>query len=332
MASRKLFANVVFVGTAVVGAVLAQPARLVSSAQRLTFPVSLEGKRVPNWSGNAFVVADGLAAEPGSFLAWDRSGALVFSAAFSIPGAAHTYVDGYTRGTDGTLALCGQSYAGDGRGAPFIAWISADGNSQHVIRTEPYTPYLIAMAADGTLWTVGRELNANRSERSGVNLSAGVLRHFDRSGKLLGDFLPRSSFTTSVELLVTSGYMAASADRVGWFHHDNNANGAYTEVEPDGTIANYPIPQLANRKGALQFDGFALTDSGNVFVSMREGGANSGPSVFSLNRSTMQWSQVTLSPAVSGNYFGLRGANGSELVVSQAGDRPSQVRFYAPGQ
>jgi len=308
-----------------------QPARLVPSGASLTIPNALEGKRVPVWSGNALVVAEGGLTEPNAFLAYDRSGKVVFNAAFSIPGSARTSVRGYARGADGTLALCGSSLASDGRSAPFFAWIPADGGSQEVVRTEPYTPNLITVAPDGTFWTVGRELNSRLSEKDSVNLNAGVLRHFDRSGKTLGAYLPRSGFENPVELGLINGYLAASADRVGWFHYmETTGEGAYVEISRHGELTVYPIPRLPNIKNALQVDGMALTDANDVFVSMRDVGAHSGFSIFWLNRSMKKWLQVAVSPGVTGDAAMLYGASGSELVLRLPDDPPSTLHFFAP--
>lgn len=333
MASNKNLGYAALAMLVVSIAALGQPARLVSSGASLTIPATLEGKRIPVWSGNALVVAEGPFTEPNAFWAFDRGGALVFNAAFYIPEAAHTYVRNWARGADGTLALCGSSFASDGRGAPFIAWISADGVSQEVIRTEPYTPNLIAVSPDGTFWTVGRELNSRLSERSGVDLNAGVVRHFDRSGKTLGAFMPRSSLRNPGELGANSGYLAASAERVGWFHYDVEANGkgAYVEISPGGDITSYPIPRLPSPNPLVQVSGMAMTDSGDVFVVMYDVGAHTGFSIFRLNRSTKDWSPVTLS-GVTGDFALLYGASGSDLAFRVPGDPLSTVRFFSAGR
>jgi len=306
---------------------------LVPSRASLTIPYSLDGKRVPFWTGNSLVVEQSVlgVASP-SVLVFDSSGTQVLSATLTIPEAAQTYVDGYARSADGSIAACGASYASDGRGAPFIALISADGNAERVIRMEPYWPVLITVAPDGTLWTVGYEQNANRSEKSGVNLNASVLRHFDRSGKPLGAFLPRSSFRNPVELNRHHGYLLTSADRVGWFHWLNDGQGAYHEVSPAGEITSYPIPRLPSLKTDLMVDGVAMPDFGDVFVSMRDAGLHEGYFVFKLDRQLGQWSQTVLSgPRVAGDFAVLWGSSGSDLVFQLPSDfRTNTLRFFAP--
>jgi hypothetical protein len=307
----------VFALSAVAVPAIALQARLAAVGGSQTLSRAQAGMRIPVWSGGALVVAAGPATEPNAFLAYDRKGAVVFNAAFFIPGAAHTYVRGWARGADGTLALCGSSYASDGAGAPFIALISADTVSQHVIRTEPYSPNLVAVAADGTLWTVGYDL-IQHSEK-GTDKTAGVLRHFDRTGRLLGAFIPRSSFPTPVQLEPTSGYLAASADRVGWLHYQYDGDGGYVEIAADGQILEYGLPRLAS-SAVLDVYGMAIAESGDAFVAARDLRAGTRVGIFRLDRATKQWLPIAR-PSGEGQQIGLLyGASGSDLVFELPGD------------
>ena len=103
----------------------------------MTVPNAVD-QRVPVWGGNALLVAEGSITEPNSFVAYDRQGSVVFSAGFSVEGAAHANVYSFARGDDGTAGICGLAFDREGRRAPFVSWISADGSTQKMIRTEPY--------------------------------------------------------------------------------------------------------------------------------------------------------------------------------------------------
>jgi hypothetical protein len=339
MGNSKIAECVKLVALAVLAApvgALGQPASLVASGAVRTIPESFASKRTPVWSGNALVVGEGPSSEPAAFVAFDRTGAVVFNAALSIPEAAHNRVDNWARGNDGTVAACGWSFARDGSAAPFIAWFSPDGDSEHLIRTEPYGPTLIAIAPDGTFWTVGHEQNSRLSEK-GANLDAGVVRHFDRSGKTLGAFIPRSSFQVQdvIQINVNSGFLVASADRTGWFHYSHiDGSGAYVEISAAGEITSYPIPQLPALK-SLSVEGIAMTDSGDVFVRMIDLGVRPWhPYMFRLNRPARQWFPVALPPTIAPEDIGeLFGASGSKLVFVQPGASKTLVRFFklAPG-
>jgi len=324
--AQTIFRYIVIAALAMPINAVAQPTALVPSGPDLAVPITFGGKRVPVWGGNGLLVADGPLASPNIFMAFDREGRQVFGAGFSIAGAYDTRIRGFARGADGTVAACGISYAGDGRNAPFISWISADGNSQQVIRTEPYTANLITVAPDGTLWTVGMELNPHGSEDSDVNLDAGVLRHFDRSGKTLGAFMPRSSMQDFTDVAATNGRLVAAADRIGWLHRDYKGQGAYVELSSDGNLASYPLPQLPNLKAA-RVGGLAITDSGDVFAELDNLDVHSF-SLYALHRSDRQWLRLKI-PA-SGRWAQLLGSIGNELALSYGpGGGLSTVHFFA---
>lgn len=314
-------------------AAYAQPSA-VSDSGTMTVPFVFDGKRPPVWGGGALVVADGPVVSPNIFMAFNRDGRQVFDAGFSIPGASKTTIDGFARGADGTVALCGQSYASDGRGAPFIALISADGDSQQVIRTEPYMPVVVAVAPDGTLWTVGLELNFDTHSEKGVNREAGVLRHYDRNGKSLGAFIPRSIIKDTSHLTLQGSMLAATADRVGWLHYDvtGRAPGAYVEVSRDGKVSSYPLPQpQGDQPNFLYLCGMAITDSGDVFAVVGNF-VNKQLSSFTLvvlNRSKGLWLPVRM--PISGRWALLLGSAGDELALMYGpGSSYSTIHFFAP--
>ena len=299
----------------------------LTPAGAVTVRAESANPRIPVWSGNALLSIEGPATGPNAFVAYSPAGDVLLNAAFSIDGADQTLVLNWDRGVDGSLALCGTSFDRDGRAAPFIGWISADGASQRMIRTEPFTPHLIAVAADGSFWAVGRNLNSHRGER-GVDLDAGVLRHFDQSGRPLGAYLPRSGFKNSVELSNNHGRLRALKDGVAWLHYLGSGDGSYTEISSRGDITNYPIPRpLKDESDIVKITGMAATAAGDVFVSMHLVGNLPGGSLFWLDRSKRGWLPVTLPPGAAGAYlFGLKG---NDLVLQLIGDSPSTFRFYS---
>jgi hypothetical protein len=312
--------------------VFGQSTKLVPSGPATSISGQM-GERVAVWSGNALVVAQGPLTDPVAFAAFDRSGATVFSAALSVPGAASNGVRSWARAADGVVAVCGLSLAKDGRGAPFIAWFSPDGDSEHIIRTEPYLANLIAFAPDGTIWTVGHDLNAHLSEK-GVNPDAGVVRHFDRAGKALDTFVPRSSFQNPVHLSSNSGHLAVAAGRVGWIHYIHlsgfRVEGAYVEISSAGEATTYPLPFPQAWK-APDVGGFAMTDSGEVFATAFDRAQSGGQStVFRLDRTSKAWQSVALPALGATEQLGeLYGANGSELVFGVKGPSSATIRFLA---
>jgi len=325
---------------AVSSVLFSQSLRLVPSGA-LTLQNPLDEKRLPHWGGGALVVAEGTAAESNAFLSYDKAGKILSNVGFEIEGAAHTYVFDFARAADGTLALCGTSYDRDGRDAPFFAWISANGSTERIVRTEPYRPRLITIASDGTFWTVGREADSHGSDKhGGVDLNAGVLRHFDREGKQLGALIPRSGIADIAQLDASHGYLAASEGIIGWLRHGGaefEGQGAYVEVSPSGDLTTYALPKLPRAGMYWLFHGMAMTQSGQVFVSMtfvEVSGTTQvqQSSVFMLDRKLRDWVAVPIAApnAAAFKWVGLYGANGSDLVARLPGDSPSQIHFLAP--
>jgi hypothetical protein len=70
------------------------------------------------------------------------------------------------------------------------------------------------MAADGSVWAAG-----NVNPRGGVDPDKehGVLRHYDKTGRLLRSLFPAASID---RLRPYMGFVATSSDRAGWYRRD----------------------------------------------------------------------------------------------------------------
>jgi hypothetical protein len=124
----------------------------------------------------------------------------------------------------------------------------------------------------------------------GVNPNGDVVRHFDRSGKLLGSAIPRKAVSPGWRTY--HGYLVATADRVGWYS-PVNGQGTYVELSP--TLDSFNVYSgIADSKG--QAAGFALTESGKVFVTHYK---PEKQATYMLDRALRQWKEVTLPEADS---------------------------------
>jgi hypothetical protein len=108
----------------------------------------------------------------------------------------HGYLAAYEKGggitvnvdidSDGTVAAAVHSHdslTGD------IRLFSPDGSQSSRIATGPYLPSQVCFAPDHSIWALGNQdplLARNRTDYS-------LLRHYSRTGDLLGEFFPRSS-------------------------------------------------------------------------------------------------------------------------------------------
>ncbi len=143
-----------------IGEISAFPSNLVPDSEihvraQVLPPPGLVGHG--KWSHGGYIRAFAHAPSPPTFYMFDRTGNLVSSVTFTVPDATAIFLWDFDRGTDGEIALCGESDSTNGQTVPFIATISPDGQASQIVRTTPYVPNLLAKAPDGTIWTVGYE-------------------------------------------------------------------------------------------------------------------------------------------------------------------------------
>jgi hypothetical protein len=264
------------------------------------------------WSHGAFVLLSKADPAAPSFYTLDRNGRAASSAVFRIPGASRVWAEDYDRGTDGTIVLCGGSYSADGRLAPFIGWISPDGQSSRIISTAPYSPTQVAWAPDGTIWTVGSEW------MDGINPNANVMRHFSASGTLIASGEARSKFNSN-PLRLAYGYLVAARDRIGWYAPTRgDRTGVYLEVAPDfSAITRYPGIPVGGAAGQGYVESLACTDAGNVFLAFRPAGKKS--ITYTLDRTTRGWVAVAVPPLNGSSAPLLVGNDGEQLVFRGRG-------------
>lgn len=222
-----------------------------------------------------------------SFTVVGRDGSILSRFDFSIPDTTHIWVLGFGRDNAGNLVFSGEAYSTDGRLAPFIGIKSPQRGDIELIRTYPYWPISLAIAPDGTIWTVGSEMTYERkSSGDGVNPNGDVVRHFDRTGKLLGSAVPRQ--TLHPKYKYTDGFLVATSDHIGWYS-PTQGPGVYIELSPanpkDYKVYSGP-PDARSRA-----QGFALTESGKVFLT---NDVDNRRGTYTLDRTTNQWNAVTL--------------------------------------
>jgi hypothetical protein len=274
------------------------------------------------WSHGAFLYME--SGYPPAFYTLDREGNWIYSAAFRAPNGALAWSNDYDRETDGSIVLAGQ-YSSDQGAVPFLAWISVDGKTQRLVPTTPYFPYMLSVAPDGTVWTIGHEMINGDPKAPGLEPDAGVLRHFDGTGKLLGSALPQSRFKTPHEKFrLHSGFLVAKGDRLGWYG-PREGNGQYVEIST-ATMAVQSYPGL--QPAPSRYDracGLAVSDSGVVTVQI-EDRSPLARATYSFDRATSKWVPLQV-PAIGGYNFTpiLAGTDGESLVFRYA----YSVAFFA---
>lgn len=236
---------------------------ILAQAGKTQIPYVLPG-RPGIWSGGAFVTVDDNNGLP-LIRAVNKGGELVSQIEFTIPGArsASVFSGMFARGFDGSFVLAGGAYADDDRAAAFLAWLSADGQRQTIVRPYPFIPSVVTMAADGSIWAAGREVQED--DRNLEKPDYNIVRRYDRTGRLLGSFISRSSLQLKPGSLSPGeySYLVASRDRVGWY---SQVAGKYFEFSPDGSSVQ-EFATAAAPGVRLHLTGAALCGDGTVVVS-----------------------------------------------------------------
>lgn len=278
------------------------------------------------WIHGAFLFETGSAGLPPTFSTLDREGRFLSSVTVSIPDVGYVVAGSSERREDNSIVFVGQASSAYGQPAPLIGLISADGRTQRVIRTAPYWPYMLSVAPDGTFWTLGCEMVNYNVSAAELDPNAGVLRHFDRAGKLLRSALPQSHFVknSASELRLMSGFIAATRSRIGWYGPSWGKGGQYVEINSNSmTMHSYPgLPDIP--EGSLLVC-FSLTESGNAFLSLYDNVAQRS-TTFVFDRAALKW--VTLKTSERPAPY-LIGIDGEQLVFR---DWSSKAFFFSLSQ
>jgi hypothetical protein len=256
-----------------------------TGATQMPFALAFETFAV--WSNGAFVfVQDRLSGAP-RFQFFDREGKQVSQFTFSIPGASliNIYDHSVALGLDASLAIVGTAYTDDSKGGMFVAWVSPDRQEQTIIRTSPFFPKAVALASDGTIWVAGYEPKPHRD----YDYSQHLIRRYDKTGKLLGSFIPWSSLgTTPRPVPAVDSVLLTTKDRVGWYSPDSHT---YIEFSLDGSVVSrFKSAQHPEHDTTY----VALCDDGSLFASTAiiRGDQQTNWGIFTLDRQHGEWNLI----------------------------------------
>jgi hypothetical protein len=186
----------------------------VQAAQSVTVNGELGGKTLGVWSCDALLAVDDAHSQTPLFRVFGRDGVQIGTTALTIPGAdlINVYSRNFWRDCNGLVAVAGSAYSPDSKAGSFLALLSGTGQAQTIVRTSPLAILAVAIASDGTIWAAGREL-VNGKEGNPDHL---IINRFDKTGKLMGSAIPRSSLPGGLHP-ATESYLISAADRVGWY-------------------------------------------------------------------------------------------------------------------
>ncbi len=286
----------------------------------------INGHWVYRWRCGAYLLIDGMGGMPPVFYTLNREGRWTDTAQFRNPESTNFYTFDYDREADGTIVFSGQTETEPRVVAPFLAWTSADGKIQHLVRTGHYFPYKLAVAPDGTIWTLGYEMVNLDHEDPAVNKEAHVVRHFDRAGNLIGSAFPQSQFTRDDYFRIGHSLLVATQNRLGWYGPRSWNPPMYTEILLDTmTMKTYPGAPTNSRSDLAEE--LAMTSSGAAAVSVDHPPGDR--TTYILDRSSSRWMPVSV-PPMGGYKFTpmLIGSDGDNLVFMYA----SESGFFSVAQ
>jgi hypothetical protein len=162
----------------------------------------------------AFICAD---LSAGRFFTLSRNGDLVATAKLEFPDDEEYHISDFDLFSDGSIvaAALPSPYTDV---SPFLAFLSPDGKTKHIVRTGVYFPYHLVVAGYGTVWTLGHETIQGNAKDPSLDPNAGILRQFSRSGSAMASALPQSNFRASrEEARISWGKLFAVGDRLGWY-------------------------------------------------------------------------------------------------------------------
>ncbi len=242
----------------------------------------------------------------GELLRWSR---------FSLPDASQTSIADIAVSPAGALVLAGGARNADGQVANFLAWLSAAGAVERIVRTSPFLPLRICVTEDGSVWAAGRELDAERQKEI---RNHPVLRRYDPEGRLTQSLLPREMFEVSDHPAHGGSTLTCGSDRIGFYSQRANA---WIEVSPDGEL-------LGRWRGvaldqATKAAGIGMTSDEAVYAAVhvsRPGSAEPRAALFQLDRSTGRWLSVSLESVLPSDplsqYATIVGTDGTSLVLA----------------
>lgn len=286
---------------------------------------------IPQWD-RGYILHLEIDKDPAVVTMYDRDGKKVLEARLAPPDAAKVSLSAAAATHAGGILAVGGGIMTDGSIQGFIAKTDLTGRTIQSLRTGQFSPHQVCEASDGTVWTLGYALDY----RDSLDADKNVLRHYSFEKGPLGSLVAFDSIFKSrdASLNVIPGgmsFLRCRKDRVSVFF---GSASQYIEVDAsNGKLArwNVALPPIAGGRAT----GFAVTEEGNIFVSLRgvsepdntvtyglyELKAKTGISVATLvpvEGTLMTHERGGVPPDETIEW--LWGADGDELVVQRYGD------------
>jgi hypothetical protein len=279
---------------------------------------------------------------PDGYELWAPDGSFLYHINIMAPDGTPARVSDVTMDRDGTAAaaMWYGGYGGNGHVAGGgVAVIDPTGKQLPFIATGRWLPDHPGFGSDHAIWVSGTQFEPLRDGDPVDHVWRAdyqLLRKYSREGKLLGEFLPRSSFPAGLPP-ASNGAILAANDRIGVILYPGKLANfpEWVEVGLDGTLigrwslgpdsTSDPVTHNATRSRTY----LTFTADGRLFTESDDHVAKSHQIVV-FDRSTSSWQSAD--PAVNvppGSY--LVGADGNNLAFLRRIPTVSIIRVPARG-
>lgn len=302
---------------------VSQVLRLETSKPPVPFRDALD-LRAWKWAKwvNSHLVVHNRRASRRSFAAaaYDAEGNVKVETTAWIEGAADETLTDATMMRDGSLVVSGGMASQDGKITNFIARTDKDGNLVGTLRTNPQVPLKIC-AIDGQVWSYGWVRQTNE-------VSKPILYEYDLEKGLQFSALDRYTFIPPNTRFTMSSEVEMGCNEQEVVLYLGPSNKVVRVNAKTKAIKIINVPALSEKTHAT---GVAVTDDGQIFLSLIANGEGQPSSVFRLagDGPRGEWIRVEGSLGTNNQEdFGvlkLLGTEGNELVLSGRGKLNSHL-------
>lgn len=277
------------------------------------------------WDKNRFITYDAspdLTPDKPAVVLYDRNGHVAQEGIIWFEDARSVSISDAAVSKAGELVVSGGTENETGAIANFIASFGPDGHVSHVIRTTPFLPFHVCDPGDGTVWSYGIDQD---SEGRGVKESL-RLRHYSFIKGQLAAMMDSTILDSPSWSLAHGGHPGAlsfrcTSAKVALL---NVVSSEYVEVDiPTNTLRVRKLNPLPSAQ-EVRVTGLALTESGEVFVSLHDRTSQpprSGVFKLTFNAADIgSWSPIenTVGPYLQGGPIErLLGADDNDLVYTR---------------
>ena len=283
-------------------------------------PVISDGHHWLSWDKGhlvSFVVGGS-----GLVTVYDKTGKWIFEDSLNFENAFKVFIQDAAATYLGSAVVATSVVNRDGATADMVVKV-AKGGLRSAVRTSPFYPIKICATDEGTVWAYGTEMSADRYPSHRPHYP--MLREYSFEKGELRTALDRPTVRPPQgRTLKGSGEELQMMCTKGKVVIVNGVIGELEEYDLDtSTLSRWPIQPLPER---FSINGAAITDSGEVYVSVVKKGQNAltGMLRLHLNSSgTVDWTPLAITRPGKPGFFFLFGNDGEDLVYARGLDSPT---------